>query len=362
MKWVPNEFPEAPIIAFVGEAPGDREMELGRPLVGPSGKLFDAVLRLADIDRAEVFVGNVFDFKLSDNDVSNICVPKSEVTPELEEQGIFKLPPLGPNGYLHPKFHEQLDKLEADLKVAGPNLIVPLGGTALWAFTGTDSIMQMRGAVDTATHLMAGTKILPTLHPAHILRQWKFYTVVIADVIKAMKEAERGPFLVPPRLQLLIEPTLEEAIDYMNAILDDERIDKDRPLSVDIETGWGQITCLGFAPNSENAICVPFVDTRKTNNSYWKTQQEELEIWKGVKEIMESPLPKLGQNYGMYDAFWFLDKMGIRTMNLLHDTRLLHHALYPELPKDLAFLGASYTDQGPWKHMRGKKSGDKRDD
>jgi hypothetical protein len=80
-----------------------------------------------------------------------------------------------------------------------------------------------------------------------------------------------------------------------------------------------------------------------------------------VKRWLESSVPKLGQNFGAYDAYWFLDSWGIRPMNLREDTRILHHSLYPELPKDLAFMGNSYADQGAWKQMRARRK-EKRED
>jgi len=132
-------------------------------------------------------------------------------------------------------------------------------------------------------------------------------------------------------------------------------------LSVDIETAKGQITCIGFASDAEHAICIPFADDRKASKRYWSTAAKEIEAWQIVQQILESDTPKLGQNYAGYDAYWLLKLMGIRTMNLKHDTRLMHHALYPELPKDLGFMGATYTRQGPWKNWRSTHK-DKRDD
>ncbi len=132
-------------------------------------------------------------------------------------------------------------------------------------------------------------------------------------------------------------------------------------LSVDIETAKGEITCIGFAPDAEHAICIPFTDARKASGRYWSTREKEIKAWQLVQRILESDTPKLGQNYAGYDALWLLEKMHIRTMNLRHDTRLMHHALYPELPKDLGFMGATYTRQGPWKNWRSTHK-DKRDD
>ena len=54
-------FGEGPLdakILFVGEQPGDQEDLAGRPFVGPAGKLFDAALEQAGIDRSETYVTN----------------------------------------------------------------------------------------------------------------------------------------------------------------------------------------------------------------------------------------------------------------------------------------------------------------
>jgi hypothetical protein len=47
--------------------------------------------------------------------------------------------------------------------------------------------------------------------------------------------------------------------------------------------------------------------------------------------------------------------MGIRVMGAAEDTMLAHHALQPEMIKDLGFLGSVYTDEGAWKHL-GKRA------
>jgi len=320
-------------LAFVGEAPGEDEV-LGqppRPLIGPSGKVHDAMLRTAGLDRGDFYHGNVFEEKADDNDVSTW----------LRDPAIFR---------------PALKRLRAEMLKVQPTVIVPLGGTALWAFTNSDAISQARGAVALATDVVPGVKLLPTWHPAHVMRQWKFFSVVVGDYIKAAEEAKVGPEIIYPHRELLLVPTLAEIEAYMPSLFASDL------LSVDIETGWGQITCIGFAPDSTRAICIPFFDRRQPNRSYWGSVEKEVRAWQLVKRVMECDAPKLGQNFGAYDAYWLLEKMGIRSMNLLHDTRLIHHALYPELPKDLAFLGASYTQQGPWKTMRQQKATEKRDD
>lgn len=319
-------------LAFVGEAPGIEEIERCRPFVGPSGQVFDALLRTAGLDRSAYYVGNVFDTKCPDNDCSEWMRDPAIAEPALA-------------------------RLAGELRAVEPNVVVPLGGTALWALTGSTAISQARGAVQAATRTLPGAKLVPTYHPALVMRQWQHFSIVVGDLLRAAREAELGPQIVWPRRSILLEPTFDEFEVYTL----DEIFQSDL-LSVDIETGWGQITCIGFAPSVESAIVVPFVDFDKPARSYWPTPEQEVEVWQLVKQILESDVPKLGQNFAQYDAYWLLAKMGIRTRNLLHDTRLLHHALYPELEKSLAFMGNSYGSQGAWKTMRTESKTDKRDD
>lgn len=317
-------------IAFLGEAPSDDEEEKGKPLVGPSGKVFDAALRTAGLDRAEYWVGNVFDRKAPDND----CAPWM-ADPDIANAA--------------------LERLAAELNEVRPTVVVPMGGTALWAMTGSTKITQMRGAVSKATQTLPGVKMVPSFHPAHVMRDWRMLATMVKDFIKADREAKRGPEVVFPKKELWLCPTLNDISAFWHKHLKGSDL-----VSVDIETGWGQMTCIGFAGDSTHAMCVPFVDLRKPNKSYWGSVEKEMNAMQLVKAIVESPVPKVGQNYASYDAYWLLDKWGIRTMNLTDDTRLLHHALYPELPKDLQFMGAAYTDQGVWKTWGGK--GEKSDD
>lgn len=328
---VPFESPPHPRLAFVAEAPGDDEMDRGRPLVGPSGRVFNSMLRSANIDRDDVWVGNVFDTQAPDNDTTAWQRDPAIAGPALA-------------------------RLQKEMEDARPTVIVPLGATALWAFTGFSDISAHRGAVLPATRLVPATKLVPTFHPAHILRQWKYLVVGIDDIIKAAREADRGPAILYPTRRLHVAPTLGEVREFA-----DRCVGYDDPLGVDIETGWGQITCIGFSLGEEEAMCIPFVDWRQPNRSYWGSPEIEFKALMEVKRVLESPVPKVGQNYGGYDWYWLYDKWNIRTMNLLHDTRLLHHAIYPELPKSLEFMGNSYTAQGPWKTL-GWRGTEKKDD
>ena len=339
-----------------------------KPLVGPSGRLFDRLLRMAGIDRAECLITNVFDTQLPDNDVKNWCAGKKErdvwIT-EMVEQAMpvgvdydpdnpvsirYDIPPIMRGAYLKPEYTHHLDRLAQELSVAAPNLIVPLGGTALWALTGYSNIMSRRGAVDEATMTAPGVKLLPTLHPAFLFHSYKLLHVVVADLIKASEESHYPDVRTTP-CEVWIEPTLEDMHDFMF-----KHLDRAESISIDIETipGFRAMKSIAFAPSPHLAIVVPFTDTNSLNNSYWPTLEEELQAWNWVAAVCESDYPKVGQNFS-YDFHWLYDK-GIAVRNYSDDTMLMHHALFLELPKDLGFLGACYAKRRAWKLLRGGKT------
>lgn len=317
-------------IMFVGEAPSDEEIIQGEPLVGPSGRVFSAILRTAGLERSEFYITNVYDEQAPDNDVSVFRADKEKTA-------------------------KAIARLTREVEEANANVIVPLGATALWAFTGQSSITPYRGSVTSATRIRPGAKLVPTFHPSHVIQQWKFFSTVTADIIKAAAESRKGPKIVYPRVSLNIKPSLADLEMWKPRLLAADI------LSTDIETGWGQITCIGFAPNDHEAFGVPFFDFRKPNRSYWSSPEAEFEAMRFVEEILDCPVPKLFQN-GPYDVMWLSKKWRMRVRNYSEDTRLAHHALFPELPKDLAFMGATYTDLGAWKNWGGRySSNEKRD-
>lgn len=344
-------------IAFLGEAPSTDELLSGKPLVGPSGRIFNAMLRTANLRREDYWIGNVFDQKLPENDVRNWCANKSDpdaweddVAPAVKSDEWY----IPGAGVLLPKHRWHLQRLEAELAAVKPNVVVALGSTALWAMTGQSNIGDYRGNLMPSR---LGYKLLPTFHPAHVMQAWKFLPVVVGDFVKAARAADLGPELVYPPKTVILNPTMKEIKDYIA-----DEIMHSPLICPDIETGWGQMTCIGFAASSKSAICIPFIDLSVPSKNYWATAKEELEALMLVKQVMESPIPKVGQNFQGYDAYWLWKRYGIKTMNLQHDTRLMHQALYPELPKSLSFMSGSYTMQGPWKMWGHKSKKDKRDD
>jgi uracil-DNA glycosylase family protein len=134
-------------LMLVGEQPGDREDVIGKPFVGPAGRLLDTALGEAGIDRERVFVSNVVKH--------------------------FKWRPSGKR-----RLHERPNAaeiracrpwLDLELEIVQPKLLVCLGATAAQAIIGHDfRITEQRGELMPAT--TAGPPVMATFHPSAILR------------------------------------------------------------------------------------------------------------------------------------------------------------------------------------------------
>jgi uracil-DNA glycosylase len=325
-------------IAIVGEAWGEQEALIGKPFQGYSGQELTRMLQEAGLSRRDCFLTNVLALRPPNNDLQALCVKKAECG-----EG-YVHPHLGKVGqYLAPEYLPELERLRHELEIVHPNLIIALGATACWALLGTNGIGSLRGTVATGT--LVGSKVLPTYHPAAVLRNWAWRPIAIADLIKAKRESVYAEIKRPQRF-ILVNPTIAECHEWISAHVGAE-------CACDIETKYGMIEMIGFSANAEHAMVVPFWDRSKGGN-FWSSPRIEQDARNVVRSILENPnIVKIFQN-GLYDL-QYLMKEGYRPRSCLEDTMLYHHALYPEMQKGLGFLGSIYTSEPAWKTMRGKK-------
>ena len=348
---------------IVGEARGEQEARINSCFVGPSGiellrMLNDAgILSLTSADRGnisdyyrrgdprcidaiwrehpQIHRTNVFSSHPPSNRLEHFCGPKSS--------GIESYPALLPSKYVRAEFAPELDRLADEILAHDPNLILCLGNTALWALAGRTGVSKLRGTTQISTHCASGYKLLPTYHPAAVLRQWELRPTTVYDLIKANREKDY-PDVRRPSCTVWIEPTLEDITRFIG-----EYIIGCPLLSVDIETSGSRVTCIGFAPRADLALVIPFDDDRSASRSYWPTLADERHCWSLVRGVLSDPaIPKLFQN-GVYDIAFLWRNYGIGTVNAAQDTMLLQHALQPESLKGLGYLGSMYTDFGAWK-------------
>ena len=322
-------------MALIGEAYGEQEERLRAPFVGPAGWQLNSMLRDAGIVRNECFLTNVFNLRpRPSNKIDNLCSPKREIR--------HALPPLSSGKYVRDEHLGELDRLYSELRICKPNVAVALGGTAAWALLRDGRISKLRGAV-TESPVIHGLKVLPTYHPSYILQGgYEARHVTVLDLQKARREAEFPEVRRPQRI-IYTEPLLQDLARFYET-----HILNAKYLAVDIETRDNQITCIGFAPATDLALVVPFEDLRKSGGSYWGSVEAEVAAWEWVKHVLDGPVPKVFQN-GLYDIHRLWRSYGIPVRNAEHDTMLLHHALQPESPKGLDYLGSIYTNESAWK-------------
>ena len=322
-------------ICIIGESWGEHEERARKPFVGPAGWLLDKMLREAGINRNACYITNVFNLRpRPTNDIANLCSP--------DRTGGF--PRLCPAGYLRPEYHSEVARLLQELRDLKPNLAVLLGATACWALLGHNQISRVRGTA-CLSPILHSLKCLPAYHPAAILRNYSLRPITTLDLKKARHEAT-FPELRRPQRTIYIEPSLRDLEWYH-----EQHIKSAKQITFDIETSGQQITCIGFAPDHQSAIVIPFTDSRAASGSYWPTAADEIRAWDYVRDVLNNDRPKSAQN-GLYDLSFLWRSYGIAVNNYQHDTMLLHHALQPESEKSLGFLGSLYTNEASWKLMR----------
>src|SRR5580765_2871575 len=167
-------------IAIVAEAPGERELQQRVPLIGGSGKFLWDILRKDKLTRNDVYITNVVKRKLvSAAEGHEIGERQEKITLTRQERTHWR----------HILW-EELGRL--------PNLrtVVALGGYALDALVGLDSITKARGSVFPIDLHSNRVQCLATYNPAHVMREPRMEIVFRMDLGK-LKRLMDGTFSVP---------------------------------------------------------------------------------------------------------------------------------------------------------------------
>lgn len=157
----------APLM-FVGEAPGEQEDKRGEPFVGPAGELLDRMIEAMGWSRQTVYINNIL-----------CCRPPGNRNPQPDEVAACK------------------PFLDARIGAIAPRIIVALGRPASNTLLGTDApISALRGKF----HERFGIKIMPTFHPAYLLREpdrkrdaWADLKLVIAELARLGVQSPKPP-------------------------------------------------------------------------------------------------------------------------------------------------------------------------
>lgn len=141
-------------LVFVGEAPGMDEDVTGRPFVGPAGKLLTDIIKAMGLTRDEVYICNIVK-----------CRPPGNRDPEPDEIEMC------------------LPFLEAQISLIKPEIICSLGRISAQSLIDKDfKITGHRGE----WHDFMGTSLMPTYHPAYLLRYPQAKRQVWEDIQEIM--------------------------------------------------------------------------------------------------------------------------------------------------------------------------------
>ncbi len=130
-------------IMIIGEGPGKKEDELGKPFVGDAGNLLNKMLRAINIDREKIYITNVVNYR-----------PPSNRKPETSEIIRYS------------------NFLKEHITIINPKIIILMGSTAMEAILGSNRrISKERGKWKEVIIKQNNYKTIVTFHPAYLLRK-----------------------------------------------------------------------------------------------------------------------------------------------------------------------------------------------
>jgi len=309
LKRVEAEGPNTAQIMIVGEAPGEEEIRIGRPFVGASGQLLDSLLCSVGINRLSCYITNVVKVRPPANDLKRL-------------------------GELGLQIRDFYPELYAEVNRVKPNVIIALGNTPLEALTGLTSVTKYRGSILEGLPAIAGTKIVPSLHPAACLRTYTWTHILKFDLKRALTQSSFPEINRVDRIYV-INPTFDQILEELNRLMSAEY------LSVDLETYMrsGLIRTVGLGDSAIRAFCIPILNKM---TPIW-SEVEEKEIWLRLYLLLTNPEIKIIAQNAQFELTQ-LKPFTEGRMQIAIDTLRFHAVLYPEMAHSLAFLTSIYTD------------------
>lgn len=310
---VPSYLPERAQMLVIGEAPGKDEVTAQRPFVGPSGQLLDHAAKLAGIEPSSIARTNAV-----------LCRPEGNATPPYDAVVACS------------------KRLAHEVNTAGVSVLVPMGNTALSAVdrlshrtsNNTGTITARRGRWYDLAHY----QVLPTFHPAYVLRNPGAMTQLVSDVQKVARainpqhKATHKPFNTADVRYIPCDDTNKHrVIEYLN------RMPDNAILAFDIETNglqWygtpsttaDEVLCLGMAWKANQVVIIPIDYLEAYTTEYEISVSFDASIYIAVKHAFKRGKP-IAHN-GKFDQHG-LTQVDLHPQ-LYADTMLMHYVLNEE--------------------------------
>lgn len=317
---VPSEGSHKSKICFVGEAPGSNEVKEGRPFVGNAGIQLDRLMTAAGILRSDCYFTNVVKEQPIRNNIGQFINLKGKTVKATKAYENYEQ-----------QLYEELEKVES-------NVIVAVGGVALYALSRQLGITKWRGSILPATRL-GGRKLIPIIHPSAALRNYIYNHFILFD-LKRVREESGFPEINLPARDLKLRPTMAETIDYIERCHDCKMVGFD----IEVSLKSRQMTCFSLALTPWDAISVPLV---ASGQSACDPRQEALIIKSLVALLEDTSVVKVGQNI-IFDASFMFKRYGAVTRPV-NDTMVGQAIAYPDFPKGLDFITSIHTREPYYK-------------
>lgn len=309
-KYVPPDFNgrETARFVIVGEAPGQREVKRGKPFVGVSGKLLDAVMEESGLRRTDGVYTNTV-----------LCRPPSNSTPSAVAVACCK------------------PALDATIAKAEPTLVVAMGNVAASAILGR-TVKITKDRVGPPKDIGKPYKVIPTIHPAACLRNTNLFPAFAADIGKLRPQVYIE--WEPPQYRVFDdESTAIRAIDQLGN-LRQPRLVLDLEVGEEKDTGFGHpntLLCAGMAYAAGKAVVIgeQAFRSRRVRQNFSRLLSDK----------------KITCQHGKYDL-GVLYRMGFGHHSLAADTMLMSYT-QDEVPgtHSLGYLGQEHLGTPDWKDV-----------
>lgn len=282
-------------IVFVTDNTGPYEEGVGKPLQGMNGKLFDRLLLRAGLSRKDVFITSAIRCK-------NVSKKPKDLQRAIES------------------YFEQLNQ---EIVEVNPNIIVPMGTTALRAVlqSKTLNITKERGIVRQVEKY--GRKVLPIFHPAYLMQVPNYEQITVQDLLRIKNESRSKEQLTVADKKLTTITTLDE---FYKFVAEYKNVSE---LACDIEStglSWftDKIIGISFSKAENEGVYIPLIKGNGDLSSCWETDHPR--IFSGLREVLEGPSRKIFHN-GTFDIKMLKGILGIEVANFCQDTLLMDHLL-----------------------------------
>ena len=214
--------PDTADLVLVGEAPGDTEVLEGKPFVGRAGQLLNKVLEEVGIDRDACYITNAVN-----------CRPVPHRAPKAKEIAACR------------------NRLIAEIRQRTPRMVVALGNAAVQALMGRHNMGDVHGTVNWCADVNAF--VVPTYHPAAVLRSPGYYIDLIRDMQRAALYLHEKKVLTSVAQE--VEYVTLHNHDHVLELV--ERLESLSEVAVDVETASdGSLLCIGLAWRGDKAVVV----------------------------------------------------------------------------------------------------------